>query len=971
MGPMGKLGRYLAAVSVARRGSIGGGGAALTTRVAVAAAMALLVGSGAPVAQAAPGAIPPGTPRACVGLDVYRATSATRALCHVRTIPLSAITKRADGGHEYHYEVGGSPITIAFPPAGFNAVTASQSEREAYGIPREPAVTETAAHARWEQEIHHFHPSAPPTALYQPVLPAKAKNSSVLTSELTPPGSPLEGGDGGSLTKTTHGGCSACWAGYVDTGKLSGGIEAPPFQDAGIMYKEPQRLDDCEGTHASPWVGLGGYGSEPLDQAGTELGKGDGIAEHQAWIENYEEPVQEEDYAIPLPFYATPGALFQVVVAHGLHNEYSVDYWNGATQQAYGPVTRSSRKAFKGLSAEYIMERAGEAPLANFGKWEVTEAWAQYSGAGPWDFQHHAETIYAGTRRVASTSALQKSPESGFHVTWEGFSESNTCTPEDPPPIPTTESYSLVPTKSAQLKGSVDPNYGETHYYFQYGETSAYGNVTPTEPAGSGGEPVPVSSTVSGLKSGTTYHYRLVAYNAKGTTNGNDQTFTTPSLPTVTTEAATGITAVGATLHGGVNPHEVETHYYFQYGTTTSYGSATPENNAGSGKESVSESATITGLEPGATYHYRVVAYNSWAGAGETSKGSDQTFSTAPRPSVVTTSNGNIHVFVRLADGEIADDEWVASENKWHLYATAVSAGLGVGTPSALVTSNGNIQVLVRLWDGEIGDDEWIASENKWHLYATAAAAGDAVGDPSAIVTSNGNIHVYFKFNDGEIAEDELVASENKWHLYATAVSAGLGVGTPSALVTSNGNIQVLVRLWDGEIGDDEWIASENKWHLYATAAAAGDAVGDPSAIVTSNGNIHVYFKFNDGEIAEDELVASENKWHLYATAVSAGLGVGTPSALVTSNGNIQVLVRLWDGEIGDDEWIASENKWHLYATAAAAGDAVGDPSAIVTSNGNIHALFSFNDGEIAEDEHVESSNEWHLYGTAVGAGGW
>ncbi len=357
MGSMGRLGRRaLAAVSIARPGSIGGGETARTVRLAAAAAMALLVGSGATTAQAAPFGVPPGTPRICVGLDVYRASSATRTLCHVRTIPLSAITERPDGGHEYHYEVGGSPITISSPPAGFNAVTASQGEREAYGIPREPTVTETAAHARWEQEIHHFYPSAPPTALYQPMLPAKAKNSSVLTSDLAPPGLAVEEGGGGALTKTTRGGCSECWAGYVDTGELQGGITAPPFNAAGITYKEPQRLDDCEGTHASPWVGLGGYGSEPLDQAGTELGKGDGIAEHQAWIENYEEPVEEEDYAIPLPFYATPGADFQVVVAHGLHNEYSVDFWNGATQQAYGPVTRSSRKAFKGLRRSFKMK---------------------------------------------------------------------------------------------------------------------------------------------------------------------------------------------------------------------------------------------------------------------------------------------------------------------------------------------------------------------------------------------------------------------------------------------------------------------------------------------------------------------------------------------------------------------------------------------------------------------------------------
>lgn len=241
----------------------------------------------APAALAAPGAIPPGTPHICVGLNVYRASSATRESCHVRTIPLSTITERSDGGRDYTYEAsGGSPITFTVPPAGFDAVTASTSEREAYGIPQEPAVTETAAHARWEQEIHNFHPSAPPNALYAPTPAAGAKSSSALSSELTPAEPTVEGGGGGSLAKTTQGGCLACWAGYVDTGELNGGPHAPPFNEAGIVYKEPSRRDDCEGTHASPWVGLGGYGAEPLDepldQAGTELGKGNVIAENQA-----------------------------------------------------------------------------------------------------------------------------------------------------------------------------------------------------------------------------------------------------------------------------------------------------------------------------------------------------------------------------------------------------------------------------------------------------------------------------------------------------------------------------------------------------------------------------------------------------------------------------------------------------------------------------------------------------------------
>src|SRR5262249_10831403 len=40
--------------------------------------------------------------------------------------------------------------------------------------------------------------------------------------------------------------------------------------------------------------------------------------------------------------------------------------------------------------------------------------------------------------------------------------------------------------------------------------------------------------------------------------------------PTVTTQAATGITIQAATLHGTVNPRNLATTYVFQYGPTTS-----------------------------------------------------------------------------------------------------------------------------------------------------------------------------------------------------------------------------------------------------------------------------------------------------------------------------------------------------------------------------------------------------------------
>ena len=94
--------------------------------------------------------------------------------------------------------------------------------------------------------------------------------------------------------------------------------------------------------------------------------------------------------------------------------------------------------------------------------------------------------------------------------------------------------------------------------------------------------------------------------------------------PTVTTESATEITSSSVILNGTVNPNGESTTYYFEYGTSTSYGSNTPTTSAGSGTADVSVSANITGLSPNTTYHFRIVATNS---AG-TSYGSDKTFIT-------------------------------------------------------------------------------------------------------------------------------------------------------------------------------------------------------------------------------------------------------------------------------------------------------------------------------------------------------
>jgi hypothetical protein len=196
-------------------------------------------------------------------------------------------------------------------------------------------------------------------------------------------------------------------------------------------------------------------------------------------------------------------------------------------------------------------------------------------------------------------------------------------------PSVTTSAASSVTGTGATLNGSVNPNGDSTTYHFEYGTTTAYGTSTAATGAGSGTSAVGVSAPIGGLSPATTYHYRVVATNGAGTTNGTDQTFTTQSPPAATTTATTSITTSGATFNGTVNPKGQATTYFFRYGPTTSYGSQTPTQNLAAGSSNVSVSAGVTGLDPDSDYHVELVAQNA---TGTTFGGDDKFHTLAPPP---------------------------------------------------------------------------------------------------------------------------------------------------------------------------------------------------------------------------------------------------------------------------------------------------------------------------------------------------
>jgi len=106
-------------------------------------------------------------------------------------------------------------------------------------------------------------------------------------------------------------------------------------------------------------------------------------------------------------------------------------------------------------------------------------------------------------------------------------------------PSVTTSDASSVSMTSATLNGQVNPNGLDTTAHFEYGTTDSYGSSTATEDVGSGTTATAVTESLTGLAQGTTYHYRCVATNDMGTSNGADKTFTTLTQISIFNESPT------------------------------------------------------------------------------------------------------------------------------------------------------------------------------------------------------------------------------------------------------------------------------------------------------------------------------------------------------------------------------------------------------------------------------------------------
>jgi hypothetical protein len=87
-----------------------------------------------------------------------------------------------------------------------------------------------------------------------------------------------------------------------------------------------------------------------------------------------------------------------------------------------------------------------------------------------------------------------------------------------------TGSASTISERSARLNGTVNANGQDVDYYFEYGPTTQYGEISEIFSTTTN---QPIAIAVSALSPGTLYHFRLVVVTGTDAISGNDRSFET------------------------------------------------------------------------------------------------------------------------------------------------------------------------------------------------------------------------------------------------------------------------------------------------------------------------------------------------------------------------------------------------------------------------------------------------------------
>jgi len=382
-----------------------------------------------------------------------------------------------------------------------------------------------------------------------------------------------------------------------------------------------------------------------------------------------------------------------------------------------------------------------------------------------------------------------------------------------------------------------------------------------------------------------------------------------PVPPSATTGSATNVQPLQATLNGTVNPNGFDTHYYFQYGTTTSYGLSTGEVDAGSGTSNVAASATVTGLTPGTAYHYRIVATNA---SGTPAYGSDQEFRT----------RGSLRWVFYSGGSSLEESSWNGSSWGYVPLGHAITGSPGAGVDAANhqdVFYNGGSSLEESYWNG-----------SSWGYVPLGHAI---TGNPAVAVGASGEAWVFYN-GGGSLEESYWNGSSWGYVPLGHAITGNPAVGIDAAhhqYVFYNGGGSLEESYWNG-----------SSWGYVPLGHAI---TGSPAVGVDASGEIWVFYN-SGGSL--DESYWNGSSWGY----VSLGHAItGNPAVAVTSAGE-QFVVYNGGGSLEESVWNGKE--WEYIPLHHGI---TGSPSIVI--NPHTREQWIFYNGGTSLEESAWNGKEW------------
>ncbi len=408
-------------------------------------------------------------------------------------------------------------------------------------------------------------------------------------------------------------------------------------------------------------------------------------------------------------------------------------------------------------------------------------------------------------------------------------------------PTATTDPSSLVTASGATLNGTVNDNRENTTVTFEYGLTTAYDTpVTADEsPLASGSGSSSVSKTISGLANSTTYHYRVVAVNAMGTSYGADQTFTTSH--TAPSSQAMSITASGESLSGTtVNWTRGDGANCVVFLKEGDSGSASPVDNTtytaatafGSGTQIATSgwyciyngtgtSVSVTDLNAGTTYRVQVFEYNGSSGAElylADSASDNPTNTTTLSPQMNVRGNST-----SIVDG----DTTPLIDDHTDFGTTDITSGTVVRTFTIENTGTGDLSL-----SGTLPDLVAISGTHAADFSVTAQPS-------SATVAASGTITFQVTFNSSAIgtrtAEVSIANSDSDENPYTFSIQ-GTGTDAATAATDAASSITASAATLNGTVNDNG--ANTTVTFEYGLSTAYGTTVtADESPLASGSGS--------------------------------------------------------------------------------------------------------------------------------------